>query len=223
MATVIELKNVSKRFKEKKIYEDVSLRIEQGSCVGFIGENGCGKSVLFQLISGLLPPDSGSVTVEGELLGDHRDFPENMGILINEPGYIEYFSGFKNLKLLAEIKNIIDDEKIRATMKLVGLDPNDKTPVKKYSMGMKQKLGIAQAIMEDQSIVILDEPYNALDFKTNREITELLKKLKEQGRTILLTSHQHEYLTKLCDSLFCIHEKKAVPFTKELAEHYFCT
>ena len=215
METAIKLENVSKTFGDKTIYKDVSLEIRKGMTVGFVGENGSGKSVLFQLLTGLLPCDSGKVTVNGDTLGDQVDFPADVGILINEPGYIEYISGFRNLKLLAEINNKIGEKEIKESMKMVGLDPEDKTPVKKYSMGMKQKLGIAQAIMEDQSIVILDEPYNALDFKTNREITELLKKLKEQGRTILLTSHQHEYLTKLCDRLFCIHEKKAVPFTKE--------
>jgi ABC-2 type transport system ATP-binding protein len=221
MSAVIKLKDVSKRFGNKEIFRNVSLDIEEGSTVGFVGENGSGKSVLFQIIAGLIPVDSGTVTVMGELLGDKKDFPDSVGILINDPGYIEYYSGYKNLKLLAEIKNVISDEEIRKVMKMVGLDCNDRTPVRKYSMGMKQKLGIAQAFMENQQIVILDEPYNALDYKTNHDITDVIKQLKEEGRTVLLTSHQHEYLERLCDTIYCLHEKKIVPFTDELRKLYF--
>lgn len=220
--TVIKLNGVNKAFGANKIYEDVNLAIQKGECVGFVGGNGTGKSVLFQLMTGLLVPDSGTVEVNGKLLGENgKDFPEDVGILINEPGYIEYHTGFKNLKLLAEIQGRIDEKKIRETMRQVGLDDTDKTPVKKYSMGMKQKLGIAQAIMEDQSIVILDEPYNALDYKTNKDITKILEDLKASGRTLLITSHQHEYLKRLCDRIYCIDEHRVVPFTDEMQEKYF--
>lgn len=218
---MIVLQHVSKKFKQKTVYENISLTIHDGECVGFVGENGSGKSVLFQLICGLLPVDSGTIQINDEILGENRDFPENVGILINEPGYIEYYSGYKNLLLLAEIQNKIGEKEVKETMERVGLDYKDKTPVKKYSMGMKQKLGIAQAIMEMQSILILDEPYNALDYKTNLEITKLLEQLKAEGKTLLLTSHQHEYLTKLCDTIYCIHEKHIVPFTGELQQKYF--
>ncbi len=221
MESVIKLENVSKSFGDKIIYKDVSLVINKGMTVGFVGENGSGKSVLFQLLTGLLPCDSGKITINGDTLGDQVDFPDNVGILINDPGYIEYLSGFRNLKLLAEIKNIIGENEIVNTMKMVGLDPEEKTPVKKYSMGMKQKLGIAQAIMEGQTIIILDEPYNALDYKTNREITEILERLKKEGKTVLLTSHQHEYLEKLCDIIYCIHKNRIVPFTEQHKKIYF--
>lgn len=222
MQTVIELKNVSKSFGNNKIYEDVNIKISKGECVGFVGGNGTGKSVLFQIITGLMSTDSGSVVVENKTLGENgKDFPENVGILINEPGYIEYYSGYKNLQLLAEIQGKIDEKKIQETMTMVGLDYRDKTPVKKYSMGMKQKLGIAQAIMENQEIVILDEPYNALDYKSNKEITKILESLKESGKTLLVTSHQHEYLKRLCDTLYCIDEHKVVPFTEKMQEQYF--
>ncbi len=221
MEAVIRLENVSKAFGDRTIYKDVSLEIFKGMTVGFVGGNGSGKSVLFQLLTGLLPCDSGKVTVNGDTLGDQVDFPSNVGILINDPGYIEYISGYSNLKLLAEINNKISDKEIKESMKMVGLDSEDKTPVKKYSMGMKQKLGIAQAIMEEQTIVILDEPYNALDYKTNHEITEILERLKKEGKTILLTSHQHEYLEKLCDLIYCIHENKIVPFNDEYRRVYF--
>lgn len=222
MKTVIELKNVSKAFGENTIYENVNLIIEKGESVGFVGGNGSGKSVLFQIITGLMKPDSGIVMVNGEILGKNgQDFPDNVGILINEVGYIEYYSGYKNLKLLAEIQGKITDEKIQETMRMVGLDDKDKSPVKKYSMGMKQKLGIAQAIMENQQIVVLDEPYNALDYKSNKEITKILERLKEEGKTLLITSHQHEYLKRLCDRLYCISDNQIVPFTEEMQENYF--
>ena len=222
MDKAIELKNVSKKFRTNIIYKSLNLEIEKGNCVGFVGGNGSGKSVLFQLMTGLIPIDSGKVVVNGTELGkNNRDFPQDVGILINEPGYISYLSGFNNLLLLAEIQNVIDENKVRETMIRVGLNPDDNTPVKKYSMGMKQKLGIAQAIMEDQSIIILDEPYNALDFNTNIEITKILEGLKSEGKTILLTSHQHDYMRKLCDEMYLIKEYDIVSFDEELQKDYF--
>lgn len=221
MSNVIELKGVSKSFGKKEIYRGVNITIEEGECVGFIGGNGSGKSVLFQIIAGLLPTDTGSVTVSGKVLGRESDFPDNVGILINSPGYVDYYSGFKNLQLLAQIQGKIGDEEICKAMCMVGLNPADKTRVKKYSMGMKQKLGIAQAIMEGQSIVILDEPYNALDFNTNKEITAVLRSLKQSGKTILLTSHQQEYLDKLCDKMYCIEEKHLEVFDEMKKIEYF--
>lgn len=222
MGTVIELRDVSKAFGKNILYKNVNLKVEKGEFLGFVGGNGTGKSVLFQIITGFVHADDGTVLVNGEILGKNgQDFPENVGILINEVGYIEYYSGYKNLKLLAEIRGKIEDRKIQETMRLVGLDDKDKTPVKKYSMGMKQKLGIAQAIMENQEIIILDEPYNALDYQSNQEITRILKQLKEQGKTLLITSHQHEYLKRLCDKLYCISDNQILPFTEELQEKYF--
>ena len=199
----------------------MNLKINEGECVGFVGGNGTGKSVLFQLMTGLLPLDSGKVIVNGKTLGKEGDFPEEVGMMINSPGYIDCYSGFKNLQMLARIQGKINDEEICAAMQLVGLDPDNKTHVKKYSMGMKQKLGIAQAIMEHQKIIILDEPYNALDFNTNREITKILIELKDEGRTILLTSHQHEYLEKLCDTMYYIENGNVKVFDEKMKEKYF--
>ncbi len=219
--TAIEIKNGTKSFGKKIIYKNLNIKISEGECVGFIGGNGTGKSVLFQLMTGLLPIDTGEVIVNSKILGQDGDFPENVGILINSPGYIDCYSGFKNLQMLARIQGKIGDEEVKSAMRLVGLDPDNKTRVKKYSMGMKQKLGIAQAIMEHQKIIILDEPYNALDFNTNKEITKILIKLKDEGRTILLTSHQHEYLEKLCDTLYCIENGSLEVFDNKRKEEYF--
>ncbi len=221
MEKVIELKNVSKKFGDKIIYNNIDFSVAKGECVGLIGGNGTGKSVLFQLITGLIPVDSGEVKVNGKKLGKNEDFPKDVGIFINSPGYIEYYSGFKNLKMLADIQGNIGDDEIKKYMEMIGLNPDDKTKVKKYSMGMKQKLGIIQAIMEHQKIIILDEPYNALDFQTNLEVTKVLKKLKQEKRTILLTSHQQSYLDKLCDKMYCIENHMLIPFDEEKRKEYF--
>jgi ABC-2 type transport system ATP-binding protein len=219
--SIIEFKDVSKTFKTKVLYNNVNLVVEKGDCIGLVGANGSGKSVLFKLIAGLEQADTGSITVKGKPVGHNFDFPSGLGLFVNQPGYIEYYDGLTNLKMLAEIQNIIDEEIIRTYMKKVGLDPEDKTKVKNYSEGMKQKLGIAQAIMEDQDLILLDEPFNALDFKTNNEVMELLFNLKNEGKTLILTSHQHEYLERLCDRIYAIINQQIVAFNKEEKEKYF--
>lgn len=143
-----------------------------------------------------------------QLVGRNENFPTNIGFFVNQPSFVDIFDGFENLKLLAEIKNSIDDKKIRDTMIAVGLDPDNKTKFKSYSTGMKQKLAIAQAIMEDQDLVLLDEPFNALDTKSNLEIINVINKLKEEDKTIFLTSHQEEYLRKLCNEIYLVNDNK---------------
>lgn len=204
----VEIKNISKSFGDHIIFDDVSLSIDQGQCVGFIGENGVGKSVLFKMISGLVEADKGQIYVKDQLVGRNENFPTNIGFFVNQPSFVDIFDGFENLKLLAEIKNSIDDKKIRDTMIAVGLDPDNKTKFKSYSTGMKQKLAIAQAIMEDQDLVLLDEPFNALDTKSNLEIINVINKLKEEDKTIFLTSHQEEYLRKLCNEIYLVNDNK---------------
>lgn len=205
---IVEIKNVSKRFGDNIIFDDVSLSIEQGNCVGFVGENGVGKSVLFKMIAGLIEADKGQIYVKDQLVGRNENFPTNIGFFVNQPSFVDIFDGFENLKLLAEIKNSIDDKKIRDTMIAVGLDPDNKTKFKSYSTGMKQKLAIAQAIMEDQDLVLLDEPFNALDTKSNLEIINVINKLKEEDKTIFLISHQEEYLRKLCNEIYLFNDNK---------------
>ncbi|WP_394264480.1 ABC transporter ATP-binding protein [Anaerococcus octavius] len=204
----VEIKNISKSFGDHIIFDDVSLSIDQGQCVGFIGENGVGKSVLFKMIAGLIEADKGQIYVKYQLVGRNENFPTNIGFFVNQPSFVDIFDGFENLKLLAEIKNSIDDKKIRDTMIAVGLDPDNKTKFKSYSTGMKQKLAIAQAIMEDQDLVLLDEPFNALDTKSNLEIINVINKLKEEDKTIFLTSHQEEYLRKLCNEIYLVNDNK---------------
>lgn len=221
MNNAVELINVSKAYKRAGIFENVNLEVKEGETVGIIGSNGSGKSVLFKLICGLERSDSGEIFIRNEKLGESFDFPDNVGALINEPGYIDYYPGFKNLQMLAGIKNKIEDEKIERTMESVGLDPNNKDKVKHYSMGMKQKLGIAQAIMEDQDIIILDEPFNALDFKTSKEIKNIILRLKEKGITILLTSHNHADIKELCDRTYILMDRKILELTNKFEKEYF--
>ena len=208
MEPIISLKQVSKSFTGRRDLSGISLNVEKGSTVGIVGANGSGKSVLFNLICGFLIPDRGQVCVRGQVLGKGRDFPENMGVLINSPGFIGLNTGLQNLRYLAGIRGVAGDKEIRSAMQKVGLDPEDKTKVEHYSLGMKQKLGIAQAIMENQDILILDEPFNALDYKTCNDIKEIIRILQAEGRTILMTSHNYDDLETLCTHIYAIDEGK---------------
>lgn len=206
--SVISLKNVSKGYKGLTLFDNINLHIERGKIYGFIGPNGSGKSVLFKMICGFVFPDHGKIFVEGLEMGKSKRFPENFGIIIDRPGYLANKTGFQNLKELARIRGKINDEKILKTMEMVGLQPQAKQKVKNYSLGMKQKLAIAQAIMEDQHVLILDEAFNALDADSVDRIRNLLLSFKEEGRTILITSHNKEDINILCDHVFQINNRK---------------
>lgn len=206
MEPIISLNHVSKSFSGRRVLSDVSLNIEKGSTVGIVGSNGSGKSVLFNIICGFLVPDSGQVRVRGQVLGKGRDFPENVGVLINSPGFIGLNTGLQNLRYLAGIRGVAGEKEIRLAMQKTGLDPEDKTKVEHYSLGMKQKLGIAQAIMENQDILILDEPFNALDYKTYNDTKEIIRVLQAEGRTILMTSHNYDDLETLCTHIYAIED-----------------
>lgn len=203
--SIITLNNVSKAFNGMTLFESVNLSIEEGKIYGFIGPNGSGKSVLFKMICGFIFPDQGSIYVNHIEVGKSKyRFPENVGIIIDKPGYIPGKSGFENLKDLALIKNKINDNDIKRSMEIVGLQPESKQKVKNYSLGMKQKLALAQAIMENPKILILDEPFNALDEDSVITIRSLLQSFKDEGKTILLTSHNKEDIDILCDHAFRI-------------------
>lgn len=220
MNVAIKLENINKSYNGTTILNNINLEIDKGKTVGIIGANGSGKSVLFKLICGFVLPDSGNTYIRGLRLGDQIDFPEDVGVFINEPGYISIFNGFKNLKFLASINNKIDDKKIKQTMEKVGLNPSNKAKVQDYSLGMKQKLGIAQAIMENQDILVLDEPFNALDYKTYDDIKNIIKSLKDEGRTILLTSHNFEDIEQLCDIIYIIENGELKLATTEVINRY---
>lgn len=202
MEAIIEVKNVTKKFKNVVVLNNINLKIKKGTICGLIGRNGSGKTVLMKVICGFLLPEEGEVQVEGKRIGIDCDFPQNAGVIIENPGFAQYISGERNLRNLAAINKKISIEKIRETMKLVGLEPNDKKWVSKYSLGMRQRLGIAQAIMEDQTILIMDEPMNGLDQEGVEDVRELFLELKRQGKTILLASHSKEDIEMLCDEVY---------------------
>ncbi len=201
MMAYIDIDDVCLTLSKQEILKHVTVSFEKGNIHGIIGKNGSGKSMLFKCICGFVKPQKGSITVNGKKIGKDSDFPPNAGIIIESPGFMPYYSGYKNLKILAELNKKIGKEEIYAAMQAVGLDPNSPKHVKKYSLGMKQRLGIAQAIMEKPELLILDEPMNGLDKHAIQDMRELLLKLKEDGKTILLTSHNFEDIQLLCDDI----------------------
>ena len=201
MEYIAEIKNVSKKFGDETAVREVSLSLEPGKIYGVAGRNGSGKTVLFKMIIGFLKPSSGKIFVHGKEIGKDVDFAEDIGIIIETPGFLGGLNGYRNLEYLAAIKKRIGREEIRESMEIVGLDPDSKKKVKKYSLGMRQRLGIAQAIMENPKFLILDEPMNGLDRAGAEEIRALFLKLREEGTTILLASHHREDIEELCDEV----------------------
>lgn len=197
----ISLRHVYKDFGEEHILKDVHHDFEAGKIHGIVGNNGSGKTVLFKCICGFLFPTKGKILVDYEQVGRDMDFPEDMGIIIETPGFLPNLSGFRNLELLAALRRKIGAKEIRETLRRVGLDPGMKKHVGKYSLGMRQRLGLAQAIMEDPSLLILDEPFNGLDKNGVKDMRELIKGLRGQGKTILLASHNAGDIDELCDTV----------------------
>lgn len=202
MKDIIEVRGLSLTIGKTAILNDVTVSLEAGKIHGLIGRNGSGKTMLMKCICGFIRPTRGVVVVDGKRVGKDVDFPKNMGIIIETPGFIPYYSGYKNLKLLAGLRNKIGKEEIIQAMERTGLDPKLKRHVKKYSLGMRQRLGLAQAIMEDPDILILDEPMNGLDKDGVEDMRRYLIDLREQGKTILIASHSSEDISVLCDAVF---------------------
>ncbi len=182
----------SRIFRDQVVLKNVSISFEKGKIHGIVGRNGSGKTVLFKCICGLMHPEEGVILVNGKRVGRDVDMPEDIGAIIEAPGFLPNYSGYKNLRFLANIRRKIGKEEILNVLKTVGLDPESRKHVGKYSLGMRQRLGIAQAIMEDPEILILDEPMNGLDNAGVQDIRALLLELKAQGKTILLASHNHD-------------------------------
>ena len=201
MNVAISVQSVIKIFGEETVLHNVSHDFEEGRIHGIVGNNGSGKTVLMKCICGFLFPTKGKILVNFKQVGKDCDFPEDIGIIIETPGFLPGLTGMKNLQILASLKRKISNETIWNTIKRVGLDPSMKKPVGKYSLGMRQRLGIAQAIMEDPSILILDEPLNGLDKHGAAQMRELIKELKAQGKTVLLASHNQLDIDELCDTV----------------------
>jgi len=202
----ISIQNISKSFGQYKVLDNINLNCEKGFIYGIVGHNGSGKTVLFKSICGFIKPDSGVITINGKPNLDISKF--NLGVIIEAPAYISELSGIDNLTYLYEIKNKRNRKHLEEMMKLVGLDPLSKKKVGKYSMGMKQRLAIAQAIMEEQDILILDEPMNGLDKQGVEDMRNLFIRLKEKGKTIVLASHNKEDIDILCDYVYEIDSGK---------------
>ena len=198
----IEIEHVTKKFGGETVLHDIDIAMEQGNVYGISGNNGSGKTMLMKCICGFLPVTSGRIRVNGKRIGIDIDFPESMGVIIETPGFLTNISGMRNLEILAGLQNKIGREGIRDAILKAGLDPDLKKAVSKYSLGMRQRLGIAQAIMEDPEFLILDEPFNGLDKHGVADIRKLLLGLKAQGKTILLASHNSEDIRILCDKVY---------------------
>lgn len=201
MEYIISVKEVSKEFKETTALSHVSVEFEKGKIHGIIGRNGSGKTVLFKCICGLMYPDSGEISVDGKRIGKDIDMPTNVGAIIEAPGFLPTYSGYNNLSFLANINRKIGKKEILEALETVGLGKTGKKHVGKYSLGMRQRLGIAQAIMENPDILVLDEPMNGLDNSGVEDIRKLLLDMKARGKTILLASHNREDISFLCDTV----------------------
>ena len=201
MENVIEVCDVNKYFGEEHVLKSVSHSFEKGKIHGIVGNNGSGKTVLMKCICGFLKPDSGVIYVNHKQVGKETDFPEDIGIIIETPGFLPHLSGAQNLKILASLQKKANALTIRAVLEQVGLDPDMKKPVGKYSLGMRQRLGFAQALMEDPGLLILDEPFNGLDKHGVIHIRNVIKGLREEGKTVILASHNQVDIDELCDTV----------------------
>lgn len=202
----IQVNDYSKKLKGNYVLKNVNVRFEEGHVYGLKGKNGSGKTMLMRAISGLIHPTSGHVDINGQILGRDISYPDSLGLLLENPAFLNGETGFENLSLLAKLKNQITEEEIRQTLTDVGLDPDDKRKYYKYSLGMKQKLGIAAAIMEKPKLIILDEPINALDSETAEKIKNIILREKERGALVILACHDTEELEYLSDIIVEISE-----------------
>ncbi|APC41857.1 ABC transporter ATP-binding protein [Clostridium estertheticum] len=200
----IEIKNLTKIIKGNKVLDNININLSNGKIYGFIGRNGSGKTMLFRAICGLIRPTTGEITINGKIISNDIDFPESCGAILETPGFWDNQTGLECLKNIASIKSIINKDIISQWMLKLGLDPKDRKTFKKYSLGMKQKLALVQALMESPNLIILDEPTNALDEESVLILKDILKKERERGATILLSSHNKTDIEELSDKIFKI-------------------
>ena len=213
--TNIVIQNLSKTIKKNVVIQDISMELQNGTVYGFKGINGSGKTMLMRLICGLIRPTQGEVSINGKVLGKDLSFPESVGVFLENPAFLGAYSGFQNLKLLASIKTVADDEAIRSALSRVGLRPDDHKKYRKYSLGMKQRLGIAAAIMERPDIVILDEPTNSLDADGVNLVKSVIKDEKKRGALVIISCHDAELLQDLSDETFLLEQGRLVGHISE--------
>lgn len=198
----IEIKDYVKKLGGNTVLDHVSLELTGGKVYGLKGKNGSGKTMLLRAICGLIRPTKGLVELDGRVLGKDMTFPESLGILLENPGFIPEYTGMENLKILAELRDVVKEEQIAAVMRKVGLDPDEKKKYRKYSLGMKQKLGIAAAIMEKPALILLDEPTNALDVESVERFRDIVRELRNEDRILVIASHDMQELDACCDEVF---------------------
>jgi ABC-2 type transport system ATP-binding protein len=204
----IKLEQVSKRIKGQVILDRVNMEVPQGKIYGIIGRNASGKTMLFRIICGLVRPSEGRVEVFGKVVGKDGSLPQQVGAIIEAPGFLPQYSGRRNLQLLASIRGVIGNDRIDEVLRAVGLEPRLRKPVRTYSTGMKQRLGIAQAVMEDPELLILDEPTNGLDTGGVKILREIVSAFRKEGKTVFLSSHINEDIETLCDTVYRIENGK---------------
>lgn len=206
----IKISHVSKTIKNNPVIKDISMELQSGAVYGFKGINGSGKTMLMRLISGLIRPSQGEISMNGKILGKDISFPNSIGVFLENPAFLDAYSGFDNLKLLASIKSVASDEDIRNTLLRVGLDPDSNKKYKKYSLGMKQRLGIAAAIMEKPEIVILDEPTNSLDEDGVDLVKHIVRNEKERGALVVVSCHDEGILKGMSDEVFLLEQGRLI-------------
>lgn len=205
---MIKIENYSKKIKDTVVLENINMVLNDGMIYGIQGENGSGKTMLMRGICGLIKGSEGCITIDGKVIGKDISFPEDIGVLIENPSFIPKYTGYKNLKLVADIQGKVDKEEIIKTLQKVGLKPDDKRTYKKYSLGMKQRLGIACAIMGTPKLIILDEPFNGLDEKGVLQIRDVIKGLKQKNCIVIVACHDKEQLEYLSDEIYVIKDGK---------------
>lgn len=213
---MIHVNNLSLRINKDVILKDISIHIKKGKITGLVGRNGCGKTMLMKCITGFVKPTEGEVIFNDKKIGVDLDFPDNTGIIIETPSFIPYYSGMKNLMELASLKRKIGKNEVEEVLKRVGLYEARSKMVRKYSLGMKQRLGIAQALMENPDTLILDEPMNGLDNECVNMVRGILADLKKEGKTVLLVSHNAEDIKMLCDEIYEMDKGSIISEQKEL-------
>lgn len=206
----IKISHVFKIIKNNPVIKDISMELQSGAVYGFKGINGSGKTMLMRLISGLIRPSQGEISMNGKILGKDISFPNSIGVFLENPAFLDAYSGFNNLKLLASIKSVASDDDIRNTLLRVGLDPDSNKKYKKYSLGMKQRLGIAAAIMEKPEIVILDEPTNSLDEDGVDLVKHIVRNEKERGALVIVSCHDEEILKGMSDEVFLLEQGRLI-------------
>lgn len=206
----IKISHVSKTIKNNPVIKDISMELQSGAVYGFKGINGSGKTMLMRLISGLIRPSQGEISMNGKILGKDISFPNSIGVFLENPAFLDAYSGFNNLKLLASIKSVASDDDIRNTLLRVGLDPDSNKKYKKYSLGMKQRLGIAAAIMEKPEIVILDEPTNSLDEDGVDLVKHIVRNEKERGALVIVSCHDEDILKGMSDEVFLLEQGRLI-------------